>query len=433
MASPKAVKLEAVMVLVPMTSPHIIAWEPKQRMMSSVVALVMDAHFFGDIPRYAILSHTWGENEVLFADIHDPLTPHPAHMAGFQKVAGSCMQELHDGFDYIWIDTCCIDKSSSAELSESINSMFQWYQHSAVCYAYLADVADDGSPTNPFSDFEMSRWFTRGWTLQELLAPYDVHFYNRDWQFIRSREGVLRVDSSGRSDLAERINRRTNIPTQTLRRFAVLTQSYLAQYSVAQRFSWAASRSTTPIEDQAYSLLGIFGVHMPLLYGEGTQSFIRLQQEIMKAYNDQSLLAWTTPIQHLKPLNSLLAPSIAAFSKSDVVIVPSKTQWPLSSTEADILVPSSKFMDLGLFLCPLRLIEPRRGPGEEQSLLYLGILTCVNKFDLMSHPAIVLQAINDKRNAFYRVDIFKLISVGPRHSKGQLRSEHGVRTMFVCK
>jgi hypothetical protein len=145
--------------------------------------------FIGDdIPEYAILSHTWGEEEVSFQDIQ---TLRASEKAGYAKIIGSCKQAVADKLDYIWIDTCCIDKSSSAELTEATNSMCRWYQNAEVCYVYLADVSvedivksDDDEDERDTSSFSKSRWFTRGWTLQELIALSVVVFYSKDWQIL---------------------------------------------------------------------------------------------------------------------------------------------------------------------------------------------------------------------------------------------------------
>lgn len=131
-------------------------------------------------PPYAILSHTWGNGEVLFQDVQNLQDMRWKSKPGYKKVASSCHQAVQDGYDYIWIDTCCIDKTSSAELSEAINSMFQWYEASAVCYAFLEDVLAK-------SDFLKSRWLTRGWTLQELISPRTVRFYNQEWNLLGDR------------------------------------------------------------------------------------------------------------------------------------------------------------------------------------------------------------------------------------------------------
>ncbi|KAF2188751.1 HET-domain-containing protein, partial [Zopfia rhizophila CBS 207.26] len=134
------------------------------------------SEFLGsNIPPYAILSHTWGAEEVSFDDMNGDRGT-TLTKAGYRKIRQCCEKALLDGFDYLWVDTCCIDKRSSVELSEAINAMFKWYQNSAVCYAYLADVPSREEPTSKNIAFAASRWFTRGWTLQELIAPLRVHF-----------------------------------------------------------------------------------------------------------------------------------------------------------------------------------------------------------------------------------------------------------------
>jgi hypothetical protein len=206
---------------------------------------------------------------VSFQDIQKPHEP-IAERAGFKKIKDCCAQALAARFNYVWIDTCCIDKTNSTELSEAINSMFRWYQNAATCYAYLGDVSS--SDTQPFT---YSRWFTRGWTLQELIAPTDVLFFDQNWDEIGSR-----------ASLGEDISNITKIP------FTALMNAPLQNHSVAEIMSWAAGRKTTRIEDRAYSLLGLFGVSMPMIYGEGEKAFLRLQLEIMKATTDHSLFAW---------------------------------------------------------------------------------------------------------------------------------------------
>ncbi|KUJ12344.1 HET-domain-containing protein, partial [Mollisia scopiformis] len=226
---------------------------------------------------YAMLSHTWETEEVTFADFRASSIPGPAgSMNGFKKIIGHCEKARMEGYDWIWIDTCCIDKSSSAELSEAINSMFHWYENAGVCYVYLSDVKSDEIPALADSSFRKSRWFTRGWTLQELIAPQEVVFLAADWEEIGSRW-----------ELSQIMSEITNIDEKVLK-----DPSRTVEFSSAQRMSWASMRKTTRIEDQAYSLLGIFNVQMPLLYGEGSNAFKRLQIEVLNSSNDSSLLAW---------------------------------------------------------------------------------------------------------------------------------------------
>ncbi|KAK4152278.1 heterokaryon incompatibility protein-domain-containing protein [Chaetomidium leptoderma] len=268
--------------------------------------------FVGRVPPYVILSHTWGPDEVSFEDL--PLLPKAAlkKKAGYSKILGCSSRAAADGYEYVWVDTCCINKSSSAELSEAINSMYRWYQEAHICYAYMSDVsldvdqgidpvasttqpapkkgASDSPPTRPTyrtipsilreydklpRTFENSKWFTRGWTLQELIAPSMVEFYAHDWREIGTKFSLRKV-----------IGKVTGIDVR------VLEGTDPSTCHVAERMSWAANRQTTRVEDAAYCLLGIFKVHMPLIYGEGQRAFYRLQKEIMKTAEDYTMLAW---------------------------------------------------------------------------------------------------------------------------------------------
>jgi hypothetical protein len=195
------------------------------------------------------------------------------------KIQGKCEKARSLGFEYAWVDTCCIDKSSSAELSEAINSMFQWYRRADVCLVYLSDL----SPNSDIDDcMPRCRWFTRGWCLQELIAPKDVRFYNNSWQHIGHKSTTR---------LKGLISRITKIDQ------AVLSDAtLLPTLSVARRMSWSSQRVTTRPEDIAYCLLGIFEINMPMLYGEGEKAFLRLQEEIIKRSNDLSIFAWGHPL-----------------------------------------------------------------------------------------------------------------------------------------
>lgn len=172
---------------------------------------------------------------------------------------------------------CCIDKRSSSELSEAINSMYKWYRNSAVCYAFLGDVDPPSRLRVNRDQFKNSRWFTRGWTLQELLAPLDLRFYSHDWSLLGDRE-----------KLADLVTEVTGIE----RRFVLYGPTGA---SAAKKMSWAALRKTTRTEDIAYCLMGLFGINMPLLYGEAEKAFIRLQQEVARATGDHSIFAWGKP------------------------------------------------------------------------------------------------------------------------------------------
>jgi hypothetical protein len=228
-------------------------------------------------PKYAILSHTWGNDgdELSFRDVEQGRIAEPG--IGSAKFLGSCRKAAQDGLEYVWIDTCCIDKTNLVELSEAINSMFRWYQRASVCYAYLSDVPSKDNPRKHDSKFCTSRWFKRGWTLQELLAPKQLRFYNSEWECLGSK-----------ADLWSAVERITSIPYLVLLGFTELHSA-----SVAQRMSWAVRRETKRPEDIAYCLLGLFGVSMSMIYGEGSdQAFFRLQEQIMRTTRDDSILAW---------------------------------------------------------------------------------------------------------------------------------------------
>ncbi|KAF2786931.1 HET-domain-containing protein, partial [Melanomma pulvis-pyrius CBS 109.77] len=230
-----------------------------------------------EIPEYVILSHTWEEEEVSLQDMQ---SPGAMKKKGYTKIKKCCEKAATDGFSYCWIDTCCIDKTSSAELSEAINSMYKWYQNSRICYAYLADFeASSDSLIENYRSFTESRWWTRGWTLQELVSPTVVEFYSASW-----------VEIGTKLSLHEQITEITGIDE------GVLCGADPLRRNVAVRMSWASRRKTSRIEDRAYCLMGLFRVNMPLLYGEGNRAFIRLQEEIMRVREDYTLFTWSPDI-----------------------------------------------------------------------------------------------------------------------------------------
>ena len=213
--------------------------------------LSLTEFFESAIPKYAILSHRWRAEEVTFKDITDGTSKVEA---GYDKIQFCGEQARRDGLKYFWVDTCCIDKSNSAELLEAVNTMFCWYRNATKCYVYLLDVS---SARNDSADrsreawewtFRKSEWFSRSWTLQELIAPSSVDFF--------SKEGEL---LGNKVSLEQHICEATSIPASALR------GSPLSEFTVAERMSWAANRDTLRQEDKAYSLLGMFDVNMPLV------------------------------------------------------------------------------------------------------------------------------------------------------------------------
>ncbi|KAI0327204.1 HET-domain-containing protein [Cubamyces sp. BRFM 1775] len=266
--------------------------------------LTLQHCWFHDPPteeHYAILSHVWSQDgEQSFQDIKQIVTGFNVRRArrrwwrsggapwrGQQrcvwdddhisaKIRNCCAVARAMGYRYVWIDSCCIDQTNSEQLSEAINSMFQWYSSAAVCFAFLEDVDDAGDPADKDSSFRRSRWFTRGWTLQELIAPREVLFLSKTWTMLGTKQG-----------LADAIEAITGIEHAVL-----LLEKPLDAISVACRMSWASRRETTRVEDEAYCLLGLFGIRMATTYGEGRNAFIRLQEEILRQIPDQSIFVW---------------------------------------------------------------------------------------------------------------------------------------------
>jgi len=220
--------------------------------------------FYGDdIPPYAILSHTWGKEEVSFQDL---AKEGHREKKGYAKIEGCCQQAQRDNIDWVWVDTCCIDKTSSSELGEAINSMFRWYEISKVCYAYLEDVPSGQDPFESRSAFQTSRWFTRGWTLQELLAPWRIDFYASDWKPIFSPEGRC-VTTRGlvgklkASSWATNRNKYVGLLSgiTTISRRVLNREIPLASVSAACKFSWAAARCDDPRRGYGILLTRIIG------------------------------------------------------------------------------------------------------------------------------------------------------------------------------
>ncbi|KAI0437277.1 heterokaryon incompatibility protein-domain-containing protein [Xylaria telfairii] len=297
-------------------------------------------------PRYAILSHCWrhGLNEILYEDVEysKPDAWREKKKEAAEKVINACALARSIGYEYIWIDTCCIDKRSSSELSEAINSMYSWYRHAGVCLAFLDDV--DG-----LGDLHLSRWFTRGWTLQELIAPDNVWFYNKSWCHINDRfsmakelsaiitvdEAVLRhghepnptnwADHKWRDRGGYRGNFQACVCSAHYS-YSDTLREVLDGFSIATVMSWAAWRETSRVEDTAYCLMGLFDINMPLLYGEGRKAFRRLQEEIIRRNNDQSILLWLREPGEL-PESLDLASSPTCFFPLDI-----KKYWLLDDT-----------------------------------------------------------------------------------------------------
>jgi hypothetical protein len=281
-------------------------------------------HSVGQIPQFAILSHRWGDDEVSYSDYVERRV---TEGNGFQKIVDFCnfAKSQPEAHQWVWVDSCCIDKRSSSELTEAINSMYTWYKEAKVCYAYIRDFKVDGKrERDKLQGFRQSDWFTRGWTLQELLAPSRVTFCDKDWKIVGTKTG-----------LATQIRQASGIPEPFL-----TGQRQPREASVAMRMSWISRRTTTRPEDIAYCILGLFEVNMPLLYGEGEKAFMRLQQEIIKASDDESIFAWTFDRWKW----GMLAPSPQAFRGSENVVnirLYPEERMPFSLTNKGLEIRSS--------------------------------------------------------------------------------------------
>lgn len=236
---------------------------------------------------YAILSHRWIGSEITYEQLGGHIDElraagtTPLESPQQEKIRGACQTARAKGIRWMWIDTCCIDKSSTSELSESLNSMFRWYRDAKLCITYLSDVIRKGAGREDFINEggHPAVWFSRGWTLQELLAPRHLEFFDKNWDIIADR-----------AELAERIEEITSIQSKYLK--GETKDDDPRDACIAAKFSWIAKRQTERDEDMAYSMLGLFGITMDPRYGEGWGAFMRLQKELLSISKDESLFAW---------------------------------------------------------------------------------------------------------------------------------------------
>ncbi|KAG8816002.1 hypothetical protein FRC17_000502 [Serendipita sp. 399] len=293
----------------------------------------MECDYLDDLKeklQYSILSHRWGDSEVLFHQIQTP----PEELAKSWKLlsANEKLEKLRDhlpleigpsldklarflhaskerGCNYVWADTICINKESSSELDESIRSMYAWYRDSQICIVYLSE-------TGLSSRLREDPWFTRGWTLQELLAPKRLAFYSKGWKQLTQNDCIKRslqqVTDGEKEDESEQllwsyITKITEIDAEDLHNFKP------GLYDISKRMTWASKRKTTRLEDMAYCLIGLFDINLPIAYGEKEKAFYRLQVEILQNSDDMSLFDWQG---EASMYSSMLAASPACFSAS---------------------------------------------------------------------------------------------------------------------
>jgi hypothetical protein len=343
-------------------------------------------------PPYVAISHRWGkeEDEVSFQDILQLATqPSVKNKPGFAKILGAVTQAKKHTLDYIWIDTCCIDKTNNVELQEAINSMWTWYQECDRCFVYMNDVPSDQPPDAADSHFSRSQWFTRGWTLPELLAPGKITFFGEDWE---------KIGKKANRNIMKRIILITGIPEE------VLSDGETTSFSVATRMTWASRRATTKKEDKAYSLMGIFDITMPIIYGGRENMFVMFQKEIMKRSADQSIFAWAVESASPTATAGLLASSPESFA--DVNEIPgvifvknfSYMMKPVPPPEAHY-----SYTNVGI-----RITLPMK-PVEGNNDLFLAMLRCALP-DKPDRPlCIYLQRLSGPHNQWVRTRIGELI------------------------
>lgn len=339
---------------------------------SKIAMRFLDTHTLQFVPdseahlaenQYAILSHRWGtdKDEVSFEDVLASADSSPAdfsHRKGFGKLKGFCKVASSKNYRYGWVDTCCINKKDVVELQEAINSMYRWYENSKLCIVYLQDV-----PQKQLTD---SEWFERGWTLQELIAPGAITFFDREWSPIGTK-----------TNLVLELSRKTRIPEEIINNkikpFAC---------SVAQRMSWAANRITTREEDRAYSLMGLFDIYMPIIYGQRERAFLKLQQEIIhdsRHSRDESIFAWDMEFPgNTSVYSGLFSPSPLAYANCRDIIQTSGSRGILEQT-GELSIWSSMFpYSPGIYFATLNCIN--RACPESRVYIMIGNTSTEGEF-----------------------------------------------------
>ncbi|KAM0302474.1 hypothetical protein HYE67_009917 [Fusarium culmorum] len=418
-----------------------------------------------DIPPYTILSHTWGNKEITFQNIIQQPLENLQRREAFYKVQECCAQARRNGYDYVWIDTCCIDKTSSAELSEAINSMFKWYQQASLCYVFLSDfdtsfsyhfaqistgklVRLQSSDTSFFS----SRWFTRGWPLQELFAQRRVIFFDK-----------YRINFGSRDDeLLDRLCHKTGIwpqlfdeprchclePYPAVRDGVCVTYTALdtlpqtlGSFTVSIKMTWASSRITTRKEDSAYCLLGLFNLNMPMLYGEGDKAFLRLQEAIVRQSKDQSILLWRGDINHASfgRIPGCLAPLPSVFNEPVHVLGRRVFKWMSRTFEGGFMGSITPIeltdtaIQMYLWICPctVSIYNPATEEWFDRKLS-LGILDLAYDDDYLIRPALFLEHLGTI-NLYRRVYHMFVVPVDPRqvYSSHEMSVDQGQSNAFA--
>ncbi|KAH6719878.1 heterokaryon incompatibility protein-domain-containing protein [Leptodontidium sp. MPI-SDFR-AT-0119] len=371
--------------------------------------------FLGPCPAYAILSHRWQDDEVSLQDMNGDRA---TGKSGYSKIDMCCREAIKHDLQFTWIDTCCIDKASSAELTEAINSMYRWYQDARVCFVYLSDVEESEVDAQDLDALNTSQFG------HKLIAPSVVKFYNSEWKFLGSKQTLI--------DLIPAI---TGIHHKMLEGGADPES-----FSVAQRMSWVSKRTTTRTEDIAYSLLGIFGVNMPMLYGEGERAFTRLREEIMKHSNDHSLFARTIKKEGYR---GLLAKSPASFQHSHDIIpsINKLSEVPYSVTNFGLSITLA-FMPWAMDTYFVALDCERDDIYDSRIGIYLRLLPERNQsldgmdlktFELSNFPLIHLRQTTEvlSRNVWDDRERFLKLKVGDRGTAGRIWYESADKSRYM--
>ncbi|GKU04487.1 het containing protein [Fusarium langsethiae] len=389
-----------------------------------------------------------GGKEITFQDITQQTLENLQCREAFYKVQECCAQARRNGYGYVWIDTCCIDKTSSAELSEAINSMFKWYQQASLCYVFLSDF--DTTLSYRFAQtsagrvvhflpadtsFFSSRWFTRGWTLQELIAPRHVSFFDKGWINFGSRDNELLGRLCHKTGISPQlfVEPRCKCPGPypavrdgvcvSCTALDTLPQT-LDSFTVSVKMRWASSRVTTRKEDSAYCLLGLFNLNMPMLYGEGDKAFLRLQEATIRQSKDHSILLWRGgfDITSYSRITGCLAPSPSTFNKPIHILGRRVFRGTSSAFEFDsvssitLMELTDIAMQMDLWICPCTVSFFNFMTGKQvERALSLGILDLAYDDDYLVRPALLLEQLGTI-NLYRRVYHMFVVPVDPRQA-----------------
>jgi hypothetical protein len=364
--------------------------------------------FYGtDVPKYAILSHKWRQGEEISFQEWQRRDGDISlrTKTGFKKILEASRQAHRDSLDWLWADTICIDKTSSAELTEAINSMYAWYSESAVCYVHLSDVSTSpalGDRQEFDRQFRESRWWSRGWTLQELLAPARSLFFTSKWELISDRESLATEisDISGVS-----------------REYLVGPRFTPDRAYAAEKMSWLSKRKTTRVEDMAYCMLGLFEVNLPLLYGEGRKAFIRLQEEIIRVSNDHTIFCWTWTDTVPKDWVSMLSPWPDTFAGSQGYrpLLDGTEFRPYSMTNLGLAIQLPAIFTLSYWFVFLNVINVDEDPLTTPSmcaclpLKELSIRSGLRRAPFPARPLLLIRGAFNKDDDSFRQRFYDLI------------------------